>query len=746
MKKITFIFLLGFVTTLQAVSNVSVVTFNTQKLCDEVGDAQYNAIGRIVRHLDADVFMFQEIPISTAENLVSLRDDYLTNYYVIWSGNHDGNNRQAVLSRFPIIAQGDVVTNTAFGEPEVIYTNKFTRELLWAKVELPESDNLNIFSAHLKATGVSFPNWDKKRRENEARMINMRLEEFVSNNPASQILLGGDMNVDNSDTGSYGQAVIILTNSTVQTRYTVATNPDTGSDYTFDGDARFDYQFPNPRLTDLASLVFRSDVGTVPAGVFESDTTNASDHYPVWFNYEVGPAQNTNFAKIMITEVDVWRSANYRTNKYIELFNAGSLTQNLQGWEINDLEKEGQVIADAPAILFPGDYALIQYNETEVSDITSEGDGILNLYISNSLNFTTTDDQLVLLDKSDFIVDGVIWNNNNSTLGNGEDKDFNEMCRYSWICPLIKNDNPTQYNERTVKVRGTLSSTGQSLFRWMNKDYDYIETDKKNDWSTRSVGSPGEPNIIYIPPQDLDLIFTEIGVWQDDGATTQKFIELYNVGNTTVDISGCIITDFDGIDDSPLSTNSAWLLPEDYAVLYFGDGTNDTTSADDGVLNIYNVDNNIKTLYSSDGFRIADYEGKVLDAVVYFSDNGSTNVLNEISDLGELCPKNWNYSPEPTNWSMYFSYAVSASPDGGTNSPGRNDSISRYLFDDIADEYIDRDLKLDWYVSSQDITPGTASKESTIPEPISFFIYQLMFILLNSARPKTTSFFDYLNL
>jgi len=670
MKKITFIFWLVLAASLQAVSNVSVVTFNTQKLCGEVGDTQYNAIGRIVRHLDADVFMFQEIPITTVENLVSLRDDYLTNYYVVWSDNHDNNNRQAVLSRYPIIAKGDVVTNTAFGEPEDIYTNKFTRELLWAKVKLPEADNLNIFSAHLKATGIQFPNWDKKRRENEARMINSYLETFLSNNPAPQILLGGDMNTDISDTGSYGRAIIILTNSTVQTRYTEAINPDTGSDYTFDGDARFDYQFPNPRLTET------------------------------------------------------------------ELFNAGSLTQNLEGWEVNDLETEGQVIAVAPAILFPGDYALIQYNETEVSDITSEGDGILNLYVSNSLNFTTTDDQLVLLDKSDFFVDGVIWNNNNTTLGSGEDKDFNEMCKYSWIYPLIKDDNPTQYNERTVKVRGTLSTAGQSLFRWMDKDYDYIETDKKNDWSTRSVGSPGGPNIIYIPPQDLDLLFTEIGVWQDAGATTQKFIELYNVGNTTVDISGCVITDFDGTDDLPLSTNSAWLLPEDYAVLYFGDGTNDTTSADDGVLNIYNVDNNIKTLYSSDGFRIEDSEGKVLDAVVYFSNDGATNTNPEISDLAELCPADWDYTPDPTNWSMYFSYAVSASPDGGTNSPGRNDSISRYLFDDISDEYIDRDLKYDWYVSSQDITPGTASKESTLPEPAIFWIFNFKLTSHKHAKCK----------
>ncbi len=723
------IFGLIFVASLQAVSNVSVVTFNTQKLCREVGDAQYNAIGRIVRHLDADVFMFQEIPISTVENLVSLRDDYLTNYYVVWSGNHDNNNRQAVLSRYPIIAQGDVVTNTAFGDLEVIYTNKFTRELLWANVNLPESDNLNIFSAHLKATGVLFPNWDRKRRENEARMINSYLETFLSNNPTPQILLGGDMNTDNSDTGSYGQAIIILTNSYVQTRYTEAINPDTGLDYTFEGDARFDYQFPNPRLTNLASLVFRTDVGAVPSGVFESDTTNASDHYPVWFNYEVGPSQNTNFAKILITEVDVWRSTNYRTNEYIELFNSGSLTQNLQGWAVSDLDANSQIIAGAPAILFPGDYALIQYNETGISDITSEGDGILNLYISNSLNFTTTDDQLVLLNKSEFFVDGVIWNNKDYTLASGNATDFNEMCKYSWIYPLIHDNNPTQYLERTVKVRGTLTSSGQSLFRWMNKDYDYIETDKKNDWSTRGIGSPGEPNIIYIPPQDLELIFTEIGVWQDAGATTQKFIELYNKGNTTVDISGCIITDFEGTDDLPLSINSAWLLPENYAVLYFGDGTNDTTSADDGILNIYNVDNNIKTLSQSDGFRIEDYKGKVLDAVVYFSDNKSTNVANEISDLAELCPADWDYTPDPTNWSMYFSYAVSASPDGGTNLPGRNDSISRYLFDDIADEYIDRNLKLDWYVSAQEITPGTASKESIIPESGIFIIYQLIFII-----------------
>ena len=66
-----------------------------------------------------------------------------------------------------------------------------------------------------------------------------------------------------------------------------------------------------------------------------------------------------------------------------------------------------------------------------------------------------------------------------------------------------------------------------------------------------------------------------------------------NEGSTTVDISGYIVTDFDGTDANPLSETNAWLLPDDYALLFFIDGINDTSSADDGVLNIYNIDVNL---------------------------------------------------------------------------------------------------------------------------------------------------------
>ncbi len=716
--KFIFIFLLVIAASLQGKTNVTVVTFNTEKLCGEVGDAKYHSVGRILRHLDADVFMLQEIPITTVEILVSLRDDYLTNYYVVWSGNHDNYNRQAVLSRYPIIAQGDVVTN----DPSL--PSNFTRELLWAKVDIPVADNLNVFSAHLKA---GFTGGDVYLREIEARKVTNYLAQFTLENPSAQLVLAGDINTDVEDPLD-GESVNILTNSAAQTRYTEAFNPDTGLDDTVDTGSRFDYQFPNPRLTNMSSTVFRSDVGTPPPGVFVSDTTNASDHYPVWFNYAMGPAQNTNFAKILVTEVDVWRSSTYVTNEYIELFNAGNLTQNLQGWAVSDLDgSEQQVIAGAPAILLPGDYALIKYNETGISDSTSEGDGVLNLYITNTLSFTSTDDQLALLDPSGFFVDAVLWNNNDYTLASGNAADFNDLCKYSWIYPLIEDNNATQYIERTVGVRGTSTVGGQSLFRWLGENYKYIETDKKSDWATSNIGTPGKPNMMFYPQPNL--LFTEVAVWQDAGAGTQDFIEIYNEGNTTVDISGFLITDFDGTDTSPLSDTNAWLLPDDYALLFFGDGTNDITSADNGVLKIYNVNVNLKTVTKSDGFRLEDTLSRHLDVVAYYSDNSATGTANEISDLAGLCPDDWNYSPDPTNWSMYFAYSVSASPDGGTNSPGNDDSISRYLFDDIADEYIDRDLKLDWYVSAQDITPGAPSKESTIPEPILFIIYQLTFII-----------------
>lgn len=725
MKKRNFIFWLVFAAaSLQAVTNVSIVTFNTDKLCGEVGDSQYHSIGRILSCLDADVFMLQEIPISTVENLVSLRDDYLTNYYVVWSGNHDNFNRQAVLSRYPIVAKGDVVTN----DPSL--PANFTRELLWGKIEVPDTDCINVFSAHLKA---GFTGGDVYLREIEARKITNYLAQFIMENPLAQIVLAGDMNTDVEDPLD-GDAVNILTNSAAQTRYTDAFNPTTGLDDTLTSGSRFDYQFPNPRLVDTTSLVFRTDAGTPPPCVFVSDTTNASDHYPVFFNYALGPAQNTNFAKILVTEIDVWRSDN--ANEFIELYNAGNITQNLQGWAIDDLEGDSQIIAASPAILHPGHYALVKYDETGIPDSTSEGDGVLNLFLSNSLSFTATDDQFVLLDKSDFFVDGVIWNNNDYTLAPGNGSDFNEMCKYSWIYPLVMDNNPTQYIERSVEVRGTTSPSGQSLFRWRNENLNYLETDKKEDWATSSVGTPGAPNTIYFPKPNI--LFTEVAVWQTPSAATQDFVEIYNEGNTTVDISGFVITDFDGSDTNILSETNAWLLPGDYALLFLDDGSNDVTSADDGVLNIYNVDKNLKTVTKSEGLILSDSLGRALDAVVYFSDNGATGTANEISDLAELCPDDWDYDPDPTTWPMYFAYAVSASPDGGTNSPGSNDSISRYLFDDIADDYLDRDLKLDWYVSAQDITPGAPSKESIIPEPIEIWIVGVLgcWIIVKLKRPN----------
>lgn len=484
-----------------AATNLTLVTWNTRKALADSGSAAFHAAGRIARYLHADVYALQETPptIASISNVVFFRDSYLTNYYVVRSGNNDSYNRQTILSRYPVRHFEDAVVNTWTNSGDTVtdYTNKFTRELFHAVIDVPGADLLHLYSVHLKATtsDVGDQLLAHLRREAEARQIVWHLDGRWSNEPSQQIVLCGDMNTV-VGVPAYGMAVDILTNSAVGLRLTEPPrNPLTLSDGTYsNGTLRFDYQLPSPRIVDVDRSVFRTDVGTPPAGLLPADTPTSSDHLPVWYHYVLGAPEIAARERLLITEVNVWCTDNAK--EYVELYNAGTVACDLRDWTLSDLDSS-MVIASNSALVLPGHFVLIRPGDPAASGGTSAGSGVLQLFVP-ALNVTGTDDQLVLVNTNGIYVDCVQWNNGDGTLAAGETTDFNTLSEYMWRAAAITN--VAQYNANTVQQSGTQTASGQSLYRV--PDYDrYVDTDFTNDWVVVSgtQGTPGEHNPGFVP-------------------------------------------------------------------------------------------------------------------------------------------------------------------------------------------------------------------------------------------------------
>jgi len=500
-RSIVFLFLLCSAHLVCAATNLTVVTWNMRKAMADPASSAFHAAGRIARHLNADVYAMQETPntIASISNVVRFRDNYLTNYYIVRSGNNDTYNRQTVFSRYPVRHFGDAVVNTwtNIGDTVTDYTNKFTRELFYAQIDVPGADLLHLYTAHLKATTSDTGDQllAHLRREAEARQIVWHLDARWSNQPPQQIVLCGDMNTV-VGAPSYGMAVDILTNCAVSLRLTEPPrNPVTSSDGTyFNGTLRFDYHLPSPRMTDTGRTVFRTDVGTPPPGLNPADSPTASDHLPVWYRYALSAPQIPARERMLITEANLWCSDNNK--EYVELYNAGTVACDLRFWSITDLDST-TIIASNSAVVHPGHFALIKLGDPSASGSTSAGSGLLQLFVP-SLNFTGTDDQLVLVNTNNIYVDCVLWNNNDASLATGEITDFNSLSEYMWRASAITN--AAQYNAASVRQTGSQTANGQSLYRL--PDYDvYPDTDTTNDWAVVSglQGTPGEHNPGFVP-------------------------------------------------------------------------------------------------------------------------------------------------------------------------------------------------------------------------------------------------------
>ncbi|MCK5851695.1 lamin tail domain-containing protein, partial [bacterium] len=647
MKKIIFIFvLLSFlVTAAGATTNLSIVTFNVRKFADTVGDDQYNAVAKITRYLDADIYCFQEIKGGNPEIILQLRDQYFKNYSVFLVRNYPGDkdtfNAQAIMSRYPIL-EAQLYSN-AYYELYSIHMD-FTRELLCALIDVPCADKIAIFSSHFKQGTESL---EKIQREIEATMTRDIITNYCSKFPDNQIVMCGDLNTDNNYSG-YGNALTILTNSSAELRLTEPSDPCSGLDITWQSGTytrRFDYQLPNPRLAVASGAVFRTDSGCpLPDGFYTSTSSNASDHFPVWQNFILSPKFATNHARILVTEMDVWRSSSHAEDEFIELYNAGYVAENLKNWAVSDIDGDAQIITTNMAILHPGDYAVISKGNPDNSDTNSADDGILNLYIAGNLDFTSTDDQLELLNWG-LPVDGVAYNNG-GTIASGNANDFNSMAEFQWKYPLLQSNYASnKYNARSVRVTGPpLHVAGESLSRWRDENGIYVDSNRKVDWYVTNIFTRGADNFIKtFADYPGEILLTEVFLTETD--PEKHFIELYNADCRPVDIGGFSLTNSGGIGPAFSSTN-ALLLPNQFGVIYFTNKTTEICAAEKGVLTIFTPE---QPDADADIIALRDNSGRIINSFIYDASPGIeiswNRYLNDLTAEFENTDSNDNWIP-----------------------------------------------------------------------------------------------------
>lgn len=713
--------------SLYATRTMSVVTWNIDdNIRHETSDVFY-AISRVITHLDADVYALQELPGLQGNilNLILLRDIALPGYYLYRSNNNDGYNRQAILSRYPLRNAGEPVRDSsAEGAPK-----NFTRELLWGLIDTGDDIYLNTYSAHLKAgSGVA----DQLLRQIEAEAIAAYMRALQDETPATHIALVGDMNDDPEISGF---ALGILTGDPDLTL--THAEDALGQTWTWSGDTtmwrrlppsdigfstrRYDHQLISPTLTSISNMVFRAHLCPTYPVAYTNDTRIASDHYPVYHLYELTGGSASDVPRILVTEADVFRSAANRTNEYVELYNNGDVAIDLKDWMIHDLEGSPNVIITTNAVVLPGDYVLIRIGDPAASDATSEGTGVLTLYMESFPSFFNTDDQVLLMDSNGFHVSGVAYNNGDANVSVTQMNNFRDMTQLVWN--YTSATTPAEYNARSINYRPY-----PVIFRWRNPDGTYMDTNTVDDWTASHDATPGAPNPIYVPPPPpVEILITELAFWQDSTALTQNYIELYNNGEGAVDISSFIVTDLDGTDTATLSTSPAWLMPGHFALLFIGGDpvNNQTSSWPTGVLTLYGMEENIKTYDTGDQI-VLTHQGQILDAVAYYVVQDVVALQHEIADLAYLCPEHWNYSPDPTNAAMFFAYSVYGSADPYTNKPPSGYGIARALWEGEPGKFYDSNLRDDWF--SEPISPGDFSVNA-IPEPAVLTLVTFIFII-----------------
>ena len=185
----------------------------------------------ILKALKPDVVAMQEFNYSSTSNGVNttaaLREmvdkTFGTNFFYFRESGSGITIPNGVVSRFPIL------TNGVWDDVELP-----DREFVWAKLDLPGTNDLYVVSVHLKASSDST---SKNRRANQANNLKALIQGNFSTN--AFIIVAGDCNTYASDEACLNTFRIFLSDDFAPADQFGKTNTNAGRT------ERYDYVFPN---------------------------------------------------------------------------------------------------------------------------------------------------------------------------------------------------------------------------------------------------------------------------------------------------------------------------------------------------------------------------------------------------------------------------------------------------------------------------------------------------------------------
>ena len=279
-------------------------------------NAQTKADARIVNYNQPDILLFNEIDANNQTAAVgeAALIDWITNnvpylgtqpgvtFFVKASTTSDGFIRNAVVSRFPIFAEGT-------------YTSvNMVRGLHAFRVQLEGTNVLQIFHAHFKCCSASS---DCTERQANAVFASNTIRAWATTNSLPYIF-AGDWNEDEDSPqcsffNGYRPITMVRTNGNLIEFIPANLDGNKKTESTPSPNIRFDYCLAGSnRLSAVSGYVFNS-VNWALHGLYTNaspqnlagDSTTASDHCSVFVDYSF-PASVTNFS---VTPTNVFASS-----------------------------------------------------------------------------------------------------------------------------------------------------------------------------------------------------------------------------------------------------------------------------------------------------------------------------------------------------------------------------------------------------------------------------------------------------
>ena len=283
--------------------------------------------------------------------------------------------------------------------------------------------------------------------------------------------------------------------------------------------------------------------------------------------------------------------------EWVELYNGGLASVDLTGWSLSD-EDGGAEYEFLTTVELPSEsYLIIRSDEGTDDTDFSDGQGVV--YANHGSDYANSGDQVALYDNAQQIIDFVAWG---SVAGADADKAI--------AADLWTEDDYVDIDDLRA---------GESIGLIVDGE----DNDVSADWQIFTHATPGETNANATIEYSDRIRLNEILPNPSTTENTDEFIELYNTGDTVVDLTGWILGD----------ASTTYTI----AAADFGS----TIIAATGYFTVYRDQSKIALNNNGDSVKLYQPDQNLLDSVVYSESAKDDTSYN-------FAANSWQWSTRPT--------------------------------------------------------------------------------------------------